>query len=161
MRTQAQLYYMHIICAICLWVCFMDLKHLSIDYISVCDNRNLELSYMHCIWYWRIGVLSINTIKTKHLYVQCIHMCVLKTSANKLFSACFLSPLSLSLLLGHLRQHKHEYKWLSSQRQEKRVEMKKKKYSQNETDPDIYVHFRRSLWPHRSILAPASNFQLW
>lgn len=38
-------------------------------------------------------------------------------------------------------------------------EMEKK--SHNETDPDIYVHFRRSLWPHRFILAPTNNFQLW
>lgn len=36
-----------------------------------------------------------------------------------------------------------------------------KNNSHNETDPDIYVHFRRSLWPHHFILAPTNNFQLW
>lgn len=119
-------------CAICRWVCFMDLKHFEHRlHLTVCAT--IEIQYCHTyihtfmrasICFWKIGVLSIHTIKTKHLSVQCTYMCS-KTSTNKWFSACFLSLLLLSsLMLGHLRQHKHEYKWLSSQRQEKRVEMK-------------------------------------
>lgn len=48
-NAQTSAVHMHILlCAICLRVCFMDLKHLkhlSIDYILLCDYRNAVLSY--------------------------------------------------------------------------------------------------------------------
>lgn len=114
-------------------------------------------------WCWRIGVLSIHSTHVRNKTPVCpMHIYVLKTSTNKWFSACFLSLLLLllllfllSLLFGHLRQHKHEYKWLSSQRQEKRVKMKKIRTTK--LTPTFMstsdVHFDRtvSFWPRQTI----------
>lgn len=181
MRRQARChtYYMLFVCELfmCVWASewasvfygFEASEDWSIDYSLVCDFCNTilytQMRYVcTTIEYWVLSKHDEN--KTP---VCLMHMCCSNLQQINCFRHAFLFVAVVDAgfsWLGHLRQHKHEYKWFGRNEREMRKKEEtdgelRRKNSHNETDPDIYVHFGRSLWPHHCILAPTNNFQLW
>lgn len=144
--------------AICRWVCFMDLKHFEHRLqltVWLSKFGIIIYTYVYSNWYRRIGVLSIHTIKTKHLYVQCTYMCSKPPQINGFRHAfcrrrCCLDIYdSINMNTNDCRRNdkKNESKW---------NEMKKEVRTTKLTPTfmsTLDVHFDRTVpfWPRQTI----------